>query len=177
MLSQRKKQKKKKTYNCRMKALQCRFQRLKFEKSFASSRLIGHYMTHWLMKEAISFADGPPRNFIVFLSALWLFFPFFYLTIALSYRGATRWRRVLLHENPQKNRRMQEKDETQAGKRRLLFKWRRWLEFNKKRERQLRALQINIPRYMFYFIRELVNSVSSSVPAISLSRAQLTSSR
>ncbi|KAK2565795.1 hypothetical protein P5673_010059 [Acropora cervicornis] len=50
---------------------------------------------------------------------------------------------------------MQEKDETQAGKRRLLFKWRRWLEFNKKRERQLRALQIIIPRYLFYFIREL----------------------
>jgi len=69
---------------------------------------------------------------------------------------------------------MQEKDETQAGKRRLLFKWRRWLEFNKKRERQLRALQIIIPRYLFYFIRELVNSVSASVPAM---RAQLTSSR
>lgn len=72
---------------------------------------------------------------------------------------------------------MQEKDETQAGKRRLLFKWRRWLEFKKKRKRQLRALQINIPRYMFYFIRELVNSISASVPAISLSRAQLTSWR
>ena len=73
------KSKQKHSYNWRMKALQCRFQRLKFEKSFASSRLIRHYMIHWLMKEAISFADGPPRNFIVFLSALWLFFSFFYL--------------------------------------------------------------------------------------------------